>query len=55
MSNACPSCGVPPIGGQIVELRHATTTDVTYGVICQNCGTVYESDSASEQMGEIHD
>lgn len=57
MSVRCPSCGRPPIGGQIVTLPKANgeapDSDV-YAVVCPDCGTVYQSSRAREQMkGEV--
>jgi len=46
----CPVCDRPVIGGQIVELPHPSTDNVTYAVACPNCGTVYEDSNAREQI-----
>lgn len=50
MSDDCPTCERPSLGGQILELPHPHTDTVTYAIACTGCGTVYESAEARKQI-----
>lgn len=45
----CPSCRMPQLGNQIVELHSPHSDMKAYAVVCSTCGTVYESEKAREQ------
>jgi len=51
----CPCCDRLSLGGQVVELSHPNTTDVTYAVACQHCGTVFASEKARQQILATND